>query len=96
MKFFLFFASQNVLCEQTPQHITKPCVIFEQAPELDDIQRVAALDFEYPGMTQCRVWTADTDAGVYKIQCSNPRDPSFREYAKLLEQQLNQQTKTKE
>ena len=92
MKFFLFFAAQNVLCEQTPQHITKPCVIFEQAPELEDVRHVAALDFEYPSLTQCRVWTADADAGVFKIQCSNPKDPSFREYAKQLDAQL----KTKE
>ena len=92
MKFFLFFAAQNVLCEQTPQHITKPCVIFEQAPDLDDIRHVANADFGHPNSTQCRVWSSDTDAGVFKIQCANPLDPSFREYAKQLDAQL----KTKE
>ena len=90
MKFFLFFAAQNVLCEQTPQHITKPCVIFEQAPTLDDIQHVANADFEYPSLTQCRVWSSDTDAGVFKIQCSNPQDKSFRDYAESLKQQTKE------
>ena len=93
MKFFLFFAAQNVLCEQTPSTITKPCVIFEKAPTLEDVRRVANEDFEYPSLTQCRHWVADADAGVFKIQCSNPKDQSFRDFVESLN---NNTTQTQE